>query len=494
MSALFLRSLKQRLRTILSPAALAKNKEIAALNLFNNTNSLKNGSISSNLAKHPNWSTLLSTAPVATVIDANTPTNPAAAPVSETVAASSEFMPVEEVQRILCMIHEHSGLPWWAALIIAAVGFRTLVVPFSLIRMRATASLVRFMPYIMTQLRLGGLLNNLPRRLVQRPLPYQNIVPVMLKLYKKQSKKFGVSVWRMFSPLLISVPLFVTFNLAVRRMMNKYHAQVAADKAMQASSQIDANVAAATPLPTGTSLSSWTDDAVAKAAMLLQTEGPWFCPNLTLPDPNFIFPGIAIVVTMANVYATFNSFSDLKIQMSDKVAVNVESLKPSKASYLMLSVQGLVMMVIPLASWMPAYTFLYWNTVMVYSTVQNILLKSPAVRRFCGFEEPHYKVAPEDLSFLHSDRPPVVVALPPLSGRAVSTAQVAHEVLMKDAQRDAVRFFVFTFTGFIAYLVSGNIVSCTSHHISLYVALSYFLHSNSWLVVETCLRRREWAL
>jgi membrane protein insertase Oxa1/YidC/SpoIIIJ len=360
-------------------------------------------------------------APIASV---DTSTVPNVDPALDTAVNTSNGlfdMTIDEIERFLCVVHEASGLPWWASLAICAVSFRTLVVPFSILRLRATSALFRFGPHLTQIITAVKRMLNMPKDVVSRPILKFEAVPVAMKMFNLRAKKNGVSIWGILSPMLVAIPCFVAFNTAVRRMFKQSHGSVAPAEGTSA-----AMTTASSP-STESWMDLWRNIDTQSLALKLQSEGPFFCPDLTIPDDSGVFPALALALTSANIYLAFHSLEDLRAQVAGETPV--QGLKEGKIKRILMPIlQTSVVLIIPLGMNVPAYTFLYWDVVMGYSIIQTWLFKSQWLRDRCGFSKPAFPLQPTPLDYVSQGTSPLVYHLPNLPQKTLQVVKKINEI------------------------------------------------------------------
>ena len=407
---------------------------------------------------------------------------------SDLLLTLSSPLPIAAAQRFLLSLHSATGLPWYLSLALAAFVFRLAVVPVAAFQLRAAARVARFRAPLAKTRGLYQALLALPPDSVAIPRPGKaKAAQAALRVLRVYAKMHRVSVLRLLAPMCVSIPLFVTFNQACRRLLaiandnNTAHpslsggsngnaantaynakdaftgvnsASLSNNAASLSASSSEATVSglvsatadsAAAASSGAASLTNFADSATAALIHGLRTEGPWFAPDLTVPDETMVLPLLALAATLVNINVSFHRFapsptdpnnnnntasassntnnatarvtssgvgapahsssdnSSSSSSASGGNGVNRAGLSPMAAK-LSTTLQVCAVAATPLLLHLPASLFLYWIVAMSTAATQSLVVKLPGVRRLAGFERPPFAAA--------------AVALPPLQAGA----------------------------------------------------------------------------
>ena len=228
------------------------------------------------------------------------------------------------MQDLLETIQATTGLPWWASIACSTLAFRMTLLPIVRYQAHALAKLAKSGPLLVA-------LNQALSKKLEKIRPgdvksttaacreYAKGVTAALKIH--QVKPLAAIA----SPL-IQLPVFITFALANRRMID-------------------------TQVPG------------------LETGGlDWF-EDLTEPDPLLILPAVCLASTYMNLELGF-----AKLRESQTVL-----------RFFKDNLQLLMLLGAPVSSTLPAGVFIYWFTSSMYGHVQHFALKNVAVREALGF-------------------------------------------------------------------------------------------------------------
>ncbi|XP_018320886.2 cytochrome c oxidase assembly protein COX18, mitochondrial-like [Agrilus planipennis] len=260
----------------------------------------------------------------------------------------SESTPVGYIQQFLVDVHDKTGLPWWASIVLTTIIFRTCI----------TVPLAVYQQYILAKieninLEMKGLAEELKKELA-----------VAIKLYnwdERQAKfHFRKSIKKQWNNLIVrenchpfkagllmifQIPLWICLSVSLRNLVYM--------------------------LP--------NRDLGAELNFIGLTVGGFgWIPNLTVSDSTFIFPVTLGLLNLAIV----------EVQMLSRRNV------PSKFQKGITNLfRGLSVLIIPVSACVPSCLILYWTTSTAFGLIQNLTLLSPTVRRFCGIPQ-----APSELA------------------------------------------------------------------------------------------------
>ncbi|CAH0547624.1 unnamed protein product [Brassicogethes aeneus] len=252
--------------------------------------------------------------------------------------AISESAPVECIQKSLVTIHDTSGLPWWATIVCTTILFRTSV----------TLPLAIYQNYIMAKL------ENLK---LEMPLIVEELkreTAMAIKMYKWDEKMakitYNRSIKKQWNNLIIrdnchpfkasllfwfQIPMWISFSVSLRNLV-----YVLPERTFQAQMTF-------TELTLG---------------------GFGWIPNLIEVDASWIFPVALGIINLAII----------EIQSLSRVN------PPSKFQNFITNLfRGFSIIMIPIGASVPSCLVLYWTTSSTYGLIQNLVLMSPKVKRFC---------------------------------------------------------------------------------------------------------------
>lgn len=235
-----------------------------------------------------------------------------------------DSVPVQGMQAALEAVQAATGLPWWASIALSTLAFRAALLPVARYQARALAKLAGAGPM------LGALNQALSQRL-------DRIKPGDVKSTTEACRAYAggcsaalkahrVSLAAAVASPLVQLPVFVTFALANRRMI---------------------------------------DTAVPG----LDSGGLWWFEDLTEADPLLLLPLACLGSTYLNLEMGF-----ARLHESQTV---LRFVKDNLQLFLILGA--------PLTSTLPAGVFVYWLTSSLCGHAQHFALKSPAVRAALGF-------------------------------------------------------------------------------------------------------------
>jgi len=301
------------------------------------------------------------------------------------------FLPVDLAEEFLIRLHDMTGLPWWLSLSVGALCFRLLVAPATLIQLRTSAKLSRLRNILGHCVRLFVSIPNLPRTHFRTHSYFEALqaVKAAYGVYVKDLPK--VRAIGLFLPMFIAIPTFMTYNIACRKIL-------------------------------------------ASDLSGLTTQGPMWCPDLTMADPTNVFPILALAATVVNLHFLFTRIISEAAPPTQPKSVqkhwdgdSTASPSPTTANAgttkafansLCFALQGLAVCVTPFLLHLPAGMFLYWIIAMSVSTLQNRMLRTNVVRRWAGFNQPPYQVlfqAPDHpLLEIARSAPSKMLLLPPV--------------------------------------------------------------------------------
>ncbi|KAL5290854.1 COX18 family protein [Megaselia abdita] len=253
----------------------------------------------------------------------------------------SHSTPVAYVQEGLLNIHDYSGLPWWATIVLSTFLFRTAVtLPLAIYSTRITSKIENLtleMPALVKELKAETAFG--------------------IRKYKWTEKKarmiYNRSVKKQWDALIVrdnchpaktlillwgQIPLWIFQSAAIRNLV---HLQ-----------------------PDPTSIQ-------AQIAFTELTVGGFgWIPNLTDVDHSFILPVALGLINLSIIQLQVWMRSERPSGKVQKIATNF---------FRVFSVA-----MIPISSMVPSVLCVYWVSSSTYGLLQNLLIASPKVRRLVG--------------------------------------------------------------------------------------------------------------
>ncbi len=308
----------------------------------------------------------------------------ASAPTEYWVA---KFLPVDWAERFLLHIHELTGLPWWLSISLAALCFRASILPTALFQLRAAARVSRLTQYTQLFAKVMVFLTS-----NHGDVAKANPIPVAFAQASRVASQLiaplKIRLSYLFLPMLVSIPAFMTFNVATRRLL-------------------DGNA------------------ATQSVSQSLTLEGlPW-ATDLTMSDPHYILPAVALGVTILNIHLAFRRFQD-PAKKNDSAATSgngnqqqavATPLDSSMWGKVGSALQLVAVCVTPFTLSLPSGMFLYWVITMTFSVVQHLLTRTSTVRTWAGFGQPPFTLPSHTLkASVLRFAPPVMDLVPEYEG------------------------------------------------------------------------------
>ncbi|KAI9586814.1 hypothetical protein GQX74_002661 [Glossina fuscipes] len=244
----------------------------------------------------------------------------------------SNSTPVAYVQQSLVDIHDFTGLPWWASIVISTILFRSLVtLPLTVYQHEITARLEKI------SLEMPAIVNELKKEanLAMKTFKWTEQQTKMLrKQWKTLVIRENCHPAKTFIVLWGQIPLWIFQSVALRNLVNM--------------------------LPDPTSLQ----------AQIVVTEmtigGFGWIPNLTEVDNSYILPVTLGIINLAiiEVQSMIRTRPATRFQ---KFVTNI--------------FRGLSLLMVPIACTVPSALTVYWVSSSCYGLTQNLLLMSPGARR-----------------------------------------------------------------------------------------------------------------
>jgi len=283
------------------------------------------------------------------------------------------------MQGLLETMQDTTGLPWWASIVVSTLAFRVALLPIVRYQAHALGRLAKAGPLLMVlnqaiSKRLDGIRPGDVKATTAACKTYASGVNAALKVHH-------VGLLAAVASPLVQLPVFITFALANRRM-------------------IDTHVPG------------------------LETGGLAWFEDLTEADPLLILPALCLGSTYMNLELGFARLHESQTILR----------------FLKDNLQLLLILGAPVSSTLPAGVFVYWFTSSMYGHAQHFALRNASVRDVLGF--PPMPVLPAAgggnaaVSAKEEERP----SLPPLSaspsslGRGGGAALVDPRLLSQALQ------------------------------------------------------------
>lgn len=249
--------------------------------------------------------------------------------------------PVSYLQNGLIYVHDATGLPWWASIVLSTALLRSIVtLPLAIYQTKIAARLE------MISLEMVPIVEQLKREakylMVTHKLTEQQVRAIYNRGAKEQWTQLVVR--ENCHPLKSScvlwgqIPLWICQSMAIRNMV--------------------------TMLPDPTSFSAqiiYSD---------LSVGGLGWIPNLTITDTSLILPITLSVLFLANI----------EIHGLQKFVRQPSELRKKFTWFF----RGFAVLMIPIAATVPSCLAIYWVTSSAVALAQNLLLLSPKFKRLTG--------------------------------------------------------------------------------------------------------------
>ncbi|KAK9881472.1 hypothetical protein WA026_016356 [Henosepilachna vigintioctopunctata] len=250
----------------------------------------------------------------------------------------SESAPVQFLQSSLVEIHSYTGLPWWGTIIFSTV----------LLRSCTTLPLAVFQQYILAKLELikyemNDIVKELKKEISIAAKSYKWDVTTAKSVYnysfKSQWNKLIVREnchpFKTTLLLWVQIPLWVSLSVSIRNLIY---------------------------------MQPKMDETAKMIFLQLSTEGVGWIPNLTAMDSTLVLPIAFGIINLGLI----------ELMTLSKVTV------PTKFQRITTNLfRGFTIILIPICISLPSGLLVYWTTSSLYGLVQNFVLMSPKVKRFC---------------------------------------------------------------------------------------------------------------
>lgn len=252
----------------------------------------------------------------------------------------SNSTPVHYVQESLIQIHNITGLPWWATIVLSTLLLRTFIIfPLAVYQNKIAARLENI------TLEMPGIVAELKKETAIAMKRYNWTQNQARSIYNKSLKKQWNNLvirdnchpMKTFIVIWGQLPLWIFQSVALRNLVYM--------------------------LPNPNSIEA----QVIFAEMTLGGFG-WI-PNLTEVDASFILP---VALGMLN-------YTNIQIQAWMRTSPPTRLQRYATNVFKVLSV-----CMVPIAATVPSCICIYWVTSSFYGIVQNLILLKPSVRRLLG--------------------------------------------------------------------------------------------------------------
>ncbi|KAI4503676.1 hypothetical protein M0802_001079 [Mischocyttarus mexicanus] len=227
------------------------------------------------------------------------------------------YSPVGLIQSSMEWMHIYIGLPWWGTIALGTVIVRTFMFPLIIKSQKNAAAMSLYLPKMteiqqkLSEARTSG--------------DHYNAAVYSNELYMYMKEK-NVSPWKSLVPLMVQVPTFLSFYLALRGM-------------------------ALLPVES------------------LTTGGLWWFTNLSTPDPYYILP----FITAATLAVT--------------IEVGTDAAGTAAMGSIKYVLRCMPIVTLPFAVQLPSAVLVYWAASNFYSLIQITILRTPYMRKTFNLPE-----------------------------------------------------------------------------------------------------------
>ncbi|KAH8364218.1 hypothetical protein KR084_003972 [Drosophila pseudotakahashii] len=282
----------------------------------------------------------------------------------------SNSTPVAHMQDVLIKIHDYSGLPWWASIVLSTFLFRSVVtLPLTIYQHKITARIEKI------ALEMPAIVEELKREAAMAKQKFKWSDKQTQIVYRRSIKKQWQNLivrdnchpMKTMIVLWGQIPLWIFQSVALRNLVYM--------------------------LP----------DPMSIQAQIVTTEmtigGFGWIPNLTVVDSSYILPVTLGLINLAiiEVQAMSRTRPPTRLQ---GIANNV--------------FRGLSVVMVPVACTVPSALCVYWVASSSFGLAQNLLMLSPEVRRTVGIPKTQTELSqPYDLLWLKIQQRLRLVERPP---------------------------------------------------------------------------------
>lgn len=229
------------------------------------------------------------------------------------IAAADCYLPVKALMYLMDYVHMFTGFEWWASIVATSIIIRLFTLPFMINQLKATSKLTLLRPKLVE---------------IREEMENKGMAPAAVadgqQRIQELMREYGVTPFTPLKGLLIQGPIFISFFLAIRHMVD--------------------NVSS------------------------LKTGGAFWFTDLTTPDAMMILP----VLTALTFWITveLNAQEGLEGNPAGKTIKNVS--------------RGFAALSIPLTASFPKAIFCYWITSNLFSLTYGLVIKNHAVKKALG--------------------------------------------------------------------------------------------------------------
>ncbi|XP_017049615.1 cytochrome c oxidase assembly protein COX18, mitochondrial [Drosophila ficusphila] len=269
----------------------------------------------------------------------------------------SNSTPVAYMQDVLIKIHDYSGLPWWASIVLSTFLFRSVVtLPLTIYQHKITARIEKIaleMPAIVEELKKEAAMAKQKFKWSdqQTQIVYRRSIK---KQWQNLIVRDNCHPMKTMIVLWGQIPLWIFQSVALRNLVYM--------------------------LP----------DPMAIEAQIVATEmtigGFGWIPNLTVVDNSYILPVTLGLINLAII----------------EVQSMCRTRPPTRLQNIANNVfRGLSVVMVPVACTVPSALCVYWVASSSFGLAQNLLILSPEVRRSVGIPKTQTELSqPYDLLWL----------------------------------------------------------------------------------------------
>lgn len=229
------------------------------------------------------------------------------------IAAADCYLPVKALMYLIDYVHIFTGFEWWGSIVATSIMIRLCTLPFMINQLKATSKLTLLRPKL---------------EVIKEEMQNKGMEPAAVadgqRRMQELMREYGVTPFTPLKGLLIQGPIFISFFMAIRNMV----------------------------------------DTVPS----LKMGGPFWFTDLTTPDDMYILP----VLTALTFWITveLNAQEGLEGNPAGKTIKNVS--------------RGFAALTVPLTASFPKAIFCYWITSNLFSLSYGLVIKSHAVKKALG--------------------------------------------------------------------------------------------------------------
>ncbi|KAK9147280.1 hypothetical protein Scep_006037 [Stephania cephalantha] len=219
----------------------------------------------------------------------------------------------ESVEYLIDGVHSFTTLNWWASIAIVAIMIRGATIPFLINQLKATTKLTLMRPH----------LEEIKQQMQDAAMDPKTVAEGQRRM-KELFNEYGVTPFTPLRGLLIQGPLFISFFLAIRNMVEK--------------------------VPS------------------FKEGGAFWFTDLTTPDSLYILPVLTSLTFLITVECNMQEGLE-----GNPVAATMKNFS-----------RVLAVLAIPFTMSFPKALFCYWVTSNMFSLVYGQVIKRPQVKEFLG--------------------------------------------------------------------------------------------------------------